>query len=1074
MYRRFLVGLVSPRLQASGGAQSSAHPSPLALTAATLYVPGDTFGSGCAVAVAESQFALNRAVSSTSLGRSYQREREGGWGTARDGSREPPKRAAPVTVKALQQSLPGLDDDGPLLSRYIECNGYLHDLTMDQIRRILEYTAILSTLPHLNIRVPNKLALLQKVPVVLQRVGLRDPEDISSLVDIVTQLAEGSTAREIGAQKYILDAVAPTLTRLIGSSDGSLSGRHVSLIAWAYGKKRLSPRSSDIWPAIARRLCRDMEHNEISTADLCRTLWGLAEIKYTGDGADAPSIEELLRGVIACLQRPVDTGAAVGVSEAGAVGCIGTKLDTLSLLDVATLMDACTSLDFSDPDFMSALASRAALVCMPLLSEATIAFARRSIAHKLAVPVEALADVSREDVLLGRIPAAIIRDLGDTRTLDPTLTTLLVEWWMEDNFLLPTAAKVHRTPHVSQEDAGGGTVYPMQDVEVAVGAPARSSTPAPARDPALEAAAATPGDIPSSVGARRADQAARRVGGEVEVGSDTPVAREAPGNATSQPPTAYSDNEFADVVSLVSLDGETPAASTITSPDRKGAPTPLPSQPHSHAPSSRGGAGGGGASREELFASDDVEEDDASRLTRGNTRALNVIAHSLAAHQAWNGPFFSVFKRLYLKYGRKLEPRDTLRLVQTNLALKYLSPIPHLQLGTFTTYVDASDSVGAAGTFRQATAACPSHSPLHDPRWRPFVLKMFRHQHYTRILPSGCGVASTGYAAFIDPMNRLLSAYVPAPKKRDQPIVAQIHVLLQDTLPEIIRRLERQLAAKTAAATAATAAASSSASRSGLSHLLLRSPRPVEPPVDVEVAPGSDATSLRLVRDALLEGFVANFLTSEGMLLDIAFPTLKGGIKLVFPSAFSPRMDKVTRTLLMEQYVCNELGWAVAVMPAFSLHEEDAPSAVDAFRMLMIMEVESLANSFLAANDSPPIVITDVVPQSEVAVEEVAASEPATHPSGHGDASAVGVGRVRSTEGVATSDLVDSHVASLPAVDAHSGAGVAEKWTSGKPANDESGAAVDPSSDSIASAKKPLLARARDKIKSFRRTSGML
>jgi hypothetical protein len=768
------------------------------------------------------------------------------------------------TVQVLARELPGLSDDGPLLAAYIQHDGRLPSLTVDKIRRILEYTTILQTLPHLDIKVPPKLSLVRQLPYVLQLSGFTCDEDRTSLVDIITQLAEADNPRDVGTQTFVLDRIAPYVIQLL--DEGALADRHVSLVCWAYGKKGLQPRSCKLWEALASHFITRLRSSDLGIADACRGLWGFSESRYCGSTDAVTSIEAVLHAFEEyMLSRLPDT------SE--------TRCDALSLLDIATIADAYVSCCVGSEQLFSHLAARAVEVCVPFQSQSSLAYIRRTMARRIQTSPELLAAVPTLELLEGRLSSEFIHSLGreDLVASEGLFTTegdVRIPWWTIDHFKLPMWSAIQQNAESHSQP-------------VALPAFGKSREKPITREREF---------LPREL-------------------TREPIARSIFDN--ERPPTARTPTERSSVYESEERE-QVPAPPPHQS--LRATTTAMPSTAAAPAPTA-------------MHDSPLDDEDDASlRLTRGDARALNVIAHSFAALGVWHGPFFSVFKRMYPIFARKLEPRDTLRLLQTNLAIRMKSPFPNLALGSFSLHVDISDTTKPSDLFRHACAAVPSQSLLHHPRWRPFVLKMFRHQHYTTVSPQGCGVAIGGYGAFLDPMGRFVSAYVPSHRKRDQDVLAAVY----QSITRIGSVLAEQLAAQPVPPSNAAALQDGDIHQGFSDEALLAWQR-----CSAEV------------QSTLKEGPIANFVSMEGLHFDFCFPRLRRAVKLVFSNAFSPRQDCMQSPVTLDQHLCFETGWVTAVIPGFNL-KHNTTINTQLLDETVRKELHELINMYYVEQDLPP------------------------------------------------------------------------------------------------------------------------
>ncbi|RYG41547.1 hypothetical protein EON68_02955, partial [archaeon] len=197
---------------------------------------------------------------------------------------------------------------------------------------------------------PSEGDLFAALPAILRTAGgVSTQEARTALANIVATLAaERGRADTTAAARAALDGIAQDVTRALRK--GSLTPRHVSLIAWAYGRHRLQPRRASLWPEIEHALMSASSAAGWSAADVCRTLWALAEAQFGGSA------------------RPItQTFATASTILRNDIG-----IHNLSLLDCATLADACVMAGFNDAPLMQAIAARAVELLVPYLPPAMV------------------------------------------------------------------------------------------------------------------------------------------------------------------------------------------------------------------------------------------------------------------------------------------------------------------------------------------------------------------------------------------------------------------------------------------------------------------------------------------------------------------------------------------------------------------------------------------------------------------------------------------------------------------------------------------------------------------------------
>ena len=466
--------------------------------------------------------------------------------------------------------------------------------------------------------------------------------NVEALASLSAWLAEDRSPRRKKAVLHALTwTLPPVITRALEA--GALSPPQVAKLAWAYGRGLVSPRV-EVWPAVVAYTQRHL--TDMSTGDLARVLWAVAEGHYVGKASPSLPIggSSGSGGGDGDHQPALALGSVTSrdslFSSAAAHLTASLEARSPNAASVATVAAAYAIGGLPSPPLMAVLGGRATslmMVHLPL----TPAFRALVLSEPEPSSTSGVDGLDGSGAYNSSSAAA---PLYDDSAAPPMAATVAAAsdasgWWMRDQLDLGLMAT--RTVARAQWAAAA-----------AAEAAAAADAAAAAEQGGFVATPSHTGSAALAVAAARQQQLSA-----LALASSGGGGEDAAGHSS---------------ISGGIDSGEVDAAAAAVAVADTAAPPDASSRP--------------------------------ARVETPDARAFVTIAWALLQQRAWDGAFFAVFRRLYPRMATQASraPRDVARLVAVNLGVALLSPFPHLSMGRFT--VD-EEAILAAGGRR---AACSS------------------------------------------------------------------------------------------------------------------------------------------------------------------------------------------------------------------------------------------------------------------------------------------------------------------------------------------------------------------------------
>lgn len=662
----------------------------------------------------------------------------------------PPRRANAGFFDATRLS------DEELITLICSDRGVCSRLALPDFVRVLRHAEALRSVP--GMPVPPFGWLIEQACTAVHHSSFKAPENQAALVEIAALLAlQRGGPFETVAKKALAGVCGTHLTRM--TFCGQLSCSQVAKVAWAYGHAQTTSASSALWSAIVSFGLSNV--GSMQLADISRVLWGLAEIRYKGE---AHTSEEFFQAAADTLVARDNWEGATPVelaTVAGAFCMTGIShpplMKWLARLATRSMMDYLPATAFpkslqaameagrewwmedtftlrgegssggagSGTSGLRGMLTGGSLgVGHTTRSAAPPAFDQdfdasappASVAAELAA-LEAGSNEDEEDEGVHgsgssgrwqprgkRAPAVTVEEEGVSAYPPGASSTPLEAYYGEASPPLVAGggggARAHLPPvaHSSLSDAddsetGGGSGSDGEDSVASSSSPSSSSTWAAtaAAGLSIHAILRDPGSRAELLASLRAKSRQEREAALALLAHH----KSSGGEASTSPRGTAPRASRPDPSSLL--------------PKRR---VPASVAPAQHAAPGSDDEEPVGASAEAARAAAEASPRPSSSsslptVDGGTARSFVLMAWALAVHGVWDGPFFAVFRRVYLRMFRQLQEHanNAPRLVTVNLALQLLSPFPHLALGALSVVPPPEKASGAAAGSTSSSGA---------------------------------------------------------------------------------------------------------------------------------------------------------------------------------------------------------------------------------------------------------------------------------------------------------------------------------------------------------------------------------
>jgi hypothetical protein len=245
-------------------------------------------------------------------------------------------------------------------------------------------------------------------------------------------------------------------------------------------------------------------------------------------------------------------------------------------------------------------------------------------------------------------------------------------------------------------------------------------------------------------------------------------------------------------------------------------------------------------------------------ISPGLAASFVKVGLALVHAKQWNGAFFALFRRAYLRMHSQIPPRDVSRLVTLNLAIQTLSPFPHLALGHLGLSQYALSIVNQQQQQTHRT---------NFKRIKGDSSSGVKNAQERLVLEPGEGVSLLSIPGLplpiLDPMKNVLSCFFAKPAYSNTPKVeAAITAYL-------VKEREKTL-------------------------------------LPLDVLDSFNQSQFR-------------YVTHDVLYFDWALPSKKIGLKIVTENMFDPYKQSMLPEIVTELEIAAKLGWRVALLATFDL-----------------------------------------------------------------------------------------------------------------------------------------------------------